>query len=253
MVVFLPMQLLMTKWSLPLEKDMILHKTDAQTVHACMQENKIDNRTIYYILDQICKDTDLHPYVKQHESKRDSRGVFYATHSRWLVLNHVNATASEAEVVLQMLTYNREKNAWNWEKYVAWHVKYHNNLGNLMEYGYQGLDTGLKVTYLLNGIRCDKLSTAVTAVRAHSDKYKKDLDSVVTFLTQYIDKRAPTLSVKVASVMQTRPAKWHKTNASYGTFKGKIELKKYTQEEYESMSTAQHQQLHNLQKKNWAH
>ena len=34
-----------------------------------------------------------------------------------------------------------------------------------MEYGYEGLDPGLKVWYLLNGIRCDKLSTATATVR----------------------------------------------------------------------------------------
>ena len=44
-----------------------------------------------------------------------------------------------------------------------------------MEYGYQGPDPGLKIQYLLNGIRCDKLSKAVSAVRAHSDQYKKIL------------------------------------------------------------------------------
>ena len=53
-----------------------------------------------------------------------------------------------------------------------------------MKYGYQGLDPGLMVQYLLNGIRCDKLSTAVAAVRAHPDKYKKDFDAVVTLLSQ---------------------------------------------------------------------
>ena len=69
-----------------------------------------------------------------------------------------------------------------------------------MEYGYQGLDPGSKVRYLLNGIRCDKLSTAVAAVRIHPDKYKKDFNAVVAFLTQYINKRSPTPSVKVASI-----------------------------------------------------
>ena len=115
-----------------------------------------------------------------------------------------------------MSTYNREKKAWNWEKYD------HIILGNLTEYGYQGLDPGSKVRYLLNDIRCDKLSTAVTAVRVQSNKYEKDFDAVVTFLTQYIDKRAPTASVKVVSVTQTRPVKQQKTNASHVTFKGKI-------------------------------
>ena len=61
-------------------------------------------------------------------------------------------------------------------------------------------DPGSKVRYQLNGIRCDKLSTAVATVMAPPDKYKKDFDAVVTFHTQYIDKRAPTPSVKVASV-----------------------------------------------------
>ena len=48
---------------------------------------------------------------------------------------------------------------------------------------YQGLDTGSKVIYLLNSIRYEKLSTAVAAVRAHPDKYEKDFDAVVAFLT----------------------------------------------------------------------
>ena len=72
-------------------------------------------------------------------------------------------------------------------------------LGNLIKYVYQGLNPGSKVEYLLNGIRCDTFSTAVDAVRVHPDKYEKDFNVVVTFLTQYIDKREPTLSVKVAS------------------------------------------------------
>ena len=72
------------------------------------------------------------------------------------------------------------------------------------------------------------MSTAVAAVRAHRDKYEKDFDAVFTFLIQYIDKKAPTPSVKVASVTQTRPAKRQKTSMSRGTFRGKIELKKYS-------------------------
>ena len=92
-----------------------------------------------------------------------------------------------------------------------------------MEYGFQGLDTGLKVKYLLNGIRCDK--SAVITVRAHADKYEKDFYTVVAFLTQYINKRASSLSVKVASFSQIRPAKWQVTHENHGTFKGKVESK----------------------------
>ena len=51
------------------------------------------------------------------------------------------------------------------------------------------------------------MSTAVAAVREHPDRYGKDFDAVVAFLSQYIYRKASTPSVKVASVTQTRPAK----------------------------------------------
>ena len=108
-------------------------------------EYKIENRTVYNILDQICKDTDLNPYIKQQKSKRDGKGAFYTTHSRWLGPNHVNMTASEAKMVLQMSIYDSKKKAWNWKRYVPQHVKCQIILGNLMEYRYQGLNPWLKV------------------------------------------------------------------------------------------------------------
>ena len=52
------------------------------------------------------------------------------------------------------------------------------------------------------------MSTAVATVRAHPDKYEKDFNTIVAFLTQYINKRPLIQNVKVASVGQTRPAKW---------------------------------------------
>ena len=79
------------------------------------------------------------------------------------------------------------------------------------------------------------MSMAVATVRAHPNKYKENFDAVVTFLSKYINKKVPTLSVKVASVSQTTSAKRQKTSTSHGTFKGKIKLKKYSNKEYDSM------------------
>ena len=130
---------------LPSDKNKVCNEQSAQSLTQHTVEYKIDKRTVYDILHQICKNTDLYPYAKQHKSKRDSRGAYNAIHSRSLGPNHVNATASEAEMALQTLMYDGEKKAWNWEKYVVCHVKYHIILGNLKEYGYQGLDLGSKV------------------------------------------------------------------------------------------------------------
>ena len=63
----------------------------------------------YDILDQICQVTDLYPYIKQCKSKGDGRGAFHAIHSKWLGPNHVNKTASEAEMALQMCMYDSKK------------------------------------------------------------------------------------------------------------------------------------------------
>ena len=92
-----------------------------------------------------------------------------------------------------------------------------------MKYGYKGLNPVLKVRYLLNGIRCNKLFTVVAILKVHPDKYEKDFDAVIAFLTQYINRRTLTPSVKVASVEQNRPVKRQKTSTTHGTFKGKIE------------------------------
>ena len=85
------------------------------------------------ILDQICKDIDLYPYVKQNKSKREVTGAFCAIYLKWLGPNHVNITASEAESMVQMPMYDGKKKALNWEKYVAQHVKHHTILGFIME------------------------------------------------------------------------------------------------------------------------
>ena len=83
-----------------------------------------------------------------------------------------------------------------------------------MEYRYQGFDLGSKVQYLLNGIMCDKLSIVVAAVMVNPDKYEKEFDLVLPSLAQYINKRKPTLIMKVASAGQTRPDKRQKTSTS---------------------------------------
>ena len=68
---------------------------------------------------------------------------------------------------------------------------------------------------------------------------------MVTFLTEYIDKQGPTLSVKVMSITQTEVAE---EQCCHGTFKGKIELKN-SQEVYDLILLAQQQQLYELQYK----
>ena len=73
-----------------------LHKEQsAQSVMEYTAEYEIDDRSVYDILDQIYKETDLYPCIKQYKFKRDGRGAFYTIPSSWLG-PYINAWASEA-------------------------------------------------------------------------------------------------------------------------------------------------------------
>ena len=54
------------------DKNKILLDSDVQSNKALMAEYNIYNRSVYDMLNQRCKDTDLYSYVKQNNSTRDS-------------------------------------------------------------------------------------------------------------------------------------------------------------------------------------
>ena len=68
-------------------------------------------------------------------------------------------------------TFDGDKIGWNWEKYFSYHIKCNKNLENLKDYGHNGLDTMAKVHYLLNGIRCNKLTNLIAL--AHKKQVQK--------------------------------------------------------------------------------
>ena len=112
-------------------------------------------------MDKICIDTDLYPYFKQHKSKRDCRGAFYFIHPRWQALKHENANVMLKQHSRHQSVIRRRKHG---PGKICVLATYHIIFENLKEYGYQGLDLGLKVHFLLNGICCDKeLYTSIAA------------------------------------------------------------------------------------------
>ena len=46
------------------DKSKLHSDQSAQSVKECMEEYEINNKSLNEILDQICKDTELYPYVK---------------------------------------------------------------------------------------------------------------------------------------------------------------------------------------------
>ena len=51
------------------------------------------------------------------------------------------------------------------------------------------------------------MPTTVITVNAHPDRYEKNFDTVVVYLSQYLKKQGPSLSVKVVSTTKVKPTK----------------------------------------------
>ena len=72
---------------LPPDMNKLLLERDVHKVQDHTAEYVIDNRMVYDVLDQICKDTDLYPYVKQLKSKGYGRGHFIlSTPGGWALI-----------------------------------------------------------------------------------------------------------------------------------------------------------------------
>ena len=83
---------------LPPDKNELILEWDAQSARASIAEYKRDNKSVRHFVSDLQGYWSVSMCVKQHKSKWDGRGAFYAIHSRWLDPNHVNMTASEAEM-----------------------------------------------------------------------------------------------------------------------------------------------------------
>ena len=61
---------------LPSHKNKLQLESSVDKIKDHATEYIIDNRMVYDILDQICNDTNLYPYIKEHKGSRDGRGEF---------------------------------------------------------------------------------------------------------------------------------------------------------------------------------
>ena len=87
--------------NLSADKDSPSLESQSSSIKEHTAEYKIDNRTVYDILERIC----IHMF--NYKYKMDGREAFYAIH---LGPNHVNTTSSEAEAA-----HDGEKKEWNCE------------------------------------------------------------------------------------------------------------------------------------------
>ena len=64
----------------------------------------------------------------------------------------------------------REK-GWGWDKYVTLHKEQHAIMDSLRDYGYSGMDNGIKVNHFVQGNKSPELEAVVNVVCAQPEKY----------------------------------------------------------------------------------
>ena len=208
----------------PLDKNELQNEQNAYSVIECTAEYKIDNQCVYDMLDQICKNADVYPYVKQHMSKRDCRGAFMPSfpcgYTQIMPMGQHQRHRWHFKHVLMIEKRRHEDGKSMFVNMSSTMIFYETlwNMGTKASIQDQKFDT-----YWMS--LCDKLSMAVATARAHSDKCKKDFDTVVAFLTQDIDKRAqtsvwrlppfviPKERVSWRSVPARNMTQWHSVNS----------------------------------------
>ena len=79
--------------------------------------------------------------------------------------------------------------------------------------------------------------------------HEKHFDAVFPYLLEFIQKWGITMNVKVTFIAPSRSANRQNTSEPYGTFKRMMNLKKYSMEEYNSMSAANKPQLFEVRHK----
>ena len=94
--------------------------------------------------------------------------------------------AGEAENVLTSARYDGEKRQWNFKKYALRHLRQHLILEALMAHGYVGINPGLKVRFLLAGIRCSMLDAVKTRI-CSDESLRSDFTRCVTLFKDFVE------------------------------------------------------------------
>ena len=117
------------------------------------------------------------------------------------------------------------------EKALTKHVDCHDRLSGLEEYGYTGLDNGLKVSYLTDGIVAPHLQVCTTQILASPD-LRQDFDGCANLYRDY---------ERVAGDKAT-------TRNVSGVESGEVQIEDrfYTDDEYSKLSDAQKRELRRI-------
>jgi hypothetical protein len=146
---------------------------DAETLGPFAPSFIVDRAAVWEKLIEILLTNDAFMVIKGAKKTRNGRLAYQLLYAHYLGPNKVGNMAGEAENVLTSARYNGEKRQWNFKKYALLVLE------ALMAHGYVGIDPGLKVCFLLAGIRCSTLDAMKTPI-CSDESLRSDFACCVT-------------------------------------------------------------------------
>ena len=78
---------------------------------------------------------------------------------------------------------------------------------SLRDYGYSGMDDGIKVYHFLQGFKSTEFEAAINVVWSKQRIIKTDFDATISYLSQMITKKGASIQSVHISITRSQPGK----------------------------------------------
>jgi hypothetical protein len=182
-------------------------------------------------------------HIKKFKDNKDGRQAVLQLKRQALSTAGTKARKEKALAQLQELSYSGPKKSWTLENYINGHLKAHNEL---LECG-DPYSESQKIWMFLQNLNDPRVEPDKRYLSGHPDEYDT-FEKVQQYLLLVSegDRRGGGKHPRQISAVGEEDSGKGKRSKGNGKFKGKIEAKNYTLEEWRSMDDAQRKRVREL-------
>ena len=227
---------------------------------------KEDNKRVWNVLKSLLLESPAYDHILSCDRTSDGRKAWHILQDFYEGEDFKQRLQDEAFVLLNKSMYKGNSNRHNFESYVNRHIKAHKLLLEAGYNGGKGMDNSTKIQHIKGGIRLEAgLEHAITSARTMG-LLRGTFQSFVSFLSAEVDqkearKRELQTNVKVSSINTNNSKRKFNDRNQQGqgnnkqikyseTVDGKkVESKKYSPEEWKSLTPSQRSAVIRLNRK----
>ncbi len=161
-------------------------------------EYAVDSAMCFAELKLIVEKTPAEICINEFRKTRDVRAAFKKLQTTFLGPSFTQRRAGQLEEELRNTKYKGEFKHSNFQSYVAKHEKIYQQMENLKNDGYAGIDPGTRVQYFHGGIDEPSLKTAIQICESQ-DRYGVDFQAGASYLGTMVQRTPAAKQGNVAA------------------------------------------------------